>query len=93
VAIKGYDPVAYLTQSKPVSGSSAFTHHWMNGTWWFASAEDRDEFARAPEKYAPQYGGYCAFGASQGHTDVVEGHPEVHPRSESKLAWAAQVVE
>ncbi len=44
VAIKGYDPVAYFTQSKPVKGSASFTHQWMNSTWWFASAEDRDEF-------------------------------------------------
>src|SRR5947209_987974 len=50
VAIKGYDPVAYFTQSKPVKGSASFTHQWMNSTWWFASAEDRDEFARMPEK-------------------------------------------
>jgi YHS domain-containing protein len=57
VAIKGYDPVAYFTQSKPVKGSSAFSYQWMNSTWWFASAADRDEFARNPEKYAPQYGG------------------------------------
>ena len=72
VAIKGYDPVAYFTQSKPVKGSASFTHQWMNSTWWFASAEDRDEFARTPEKYAPQYGGYCAYGVSQGHTAPID---------------------
>ena len=60
VAIKGYDPVAYFTQSKAVKGSSAFTHNWMNSTWRFASADDRDEFVRNPEKYMPQYPGYCA---------------------------------
>src|SRR5438874_146347 len=65
VAIKGYDPVAYFTQNKPVKGSSAFSYQWMNSTWWFATAEDRDEFTRTPEKYAPQYGGYCAYGVSQ----------------------------
>jgi YHS domain-containing protein len=72
IAIKGYDPVAYFTQSKAVKGSSAFTHQWMNSTWRFASAEDRDEFARTPEKYAPQYGGYCAYGVSQGHTVNID---------------------
>ena len=72
VAIKGYDPVAYFTQSKPVPGSSAFTHQWMNSTWWFASAADRDEFARNPEKYAPQFGGYCAYGVSQNHTAPID---------------------
>ena len=80
VAIKGYDAVAYFTQSKPVKGSSAFTYQWMNSTWWFASSEDRDEFARSPEKYAPQYGGYCAYGVSQGHTAPID--PEAHPRGQ-----------
>ena len=83
VAIKGYDPVAYFTQSRPVKGSSAFTYQWMNSTWWFASAEDRDEFATNPEKYAPQYGGYCAYGVSQGHTAPID--PEAWTIVEGKL--------
>jgi len=83
VAIKGYDPVAYFTQSKPVKGSSAFTFQWLNATWWFASAEDRDEFSRSPEKYAPQYGGYCAYGVSQSHTAPID--PEAWTIVEGKL--------
>ena len=83
VAIKGYDPVAYFTQSKPVKGSASFTHQWMNSTWWFASAEDRDEFARTPEKYAPQYGGYCAYGVSQGHAVNID--PEAWAVIDGKL--------
>ena len=83
VAIKGYDAVAYFTQSKPVKGSSAFTYQWMNSTWWFASSEGRDEFARSPEKYAPQYGGYCAYGVSQGHTAPID--PEAWTIVEGKL--------
>jgi len=83
LAIKGYDPVAYFTQSKPVKGSPAFTYQWMNATWRFASAADRDEFARAPEKYAPQYGGYCAYGVSQGHTAPID--PEAWTIVEGKL--------
>ena len=83
VAINGYDPVAYFTQSKPVKGSASFTHHWMNSTWWFASAEDRDEFTRTPEKYVPQYGGYCAYGVSQGHAVNID--PEAWAVIEGKL--------
>jgi YHS domain-containing protein len=83
VAIKGYDPVAYFTDSKPVKGSSGFTHQWMDSTWWFASAEHRDEFARNPERYAPQYGGYCAYGVSQGHTVTID--PEAWTIIEGKL--------
>jgi hypothetical protein len=83
VAIKGYDPVAYFTQSKPVKGSASFTHQWMNSTWWFVSADDRDEFARTPEKYAPQYGGYCAYGVSQGHAVNID--PEAWAVIDGKL--------
>src|SRR5690242_3849729 len=74
IAIKGYDPVAYFTQSRPVKGTSSFTHSYMGATWWFVNPEDRDLFVRDPGKYAPQYGGYCAYGVSQGH--AVEIDPE-----------------
>ena len=83
VAVKGYDVVAYFTQSRPVKGSAAFAHSWMGATWWFASAQDRDQFAASPEKFAPQYGGYCAYGVSQGHT--VEIDPEAWRIIEGKL--------
>lgn len=83
VAIKGYDPVAYFTQSKPVKGSPSFTHQWMGATWWFASAEDRDQFAAAPEKFAPKYGGYCAYGVSKNHTVSID--PEAWRIVEGKL--------
>jgi YHS domain-containing protein len=75
--------VAYFTQSKPVKGSSTFSYQWMNSTWWFASAEDRDEFVGNPEKYAPPYGGYCAYGVSQGHTAPID--PEAWTIIEVKL--------
>ena len=68
VAIDGTDPVAYFTQSKPVSGSPAITHRWNGATWRFASETNRDAFAAAPEKYAPQFGGYCAYAVSEGYT-------------------------
>ncbi len=64
IAINGYDTVAYFTQSQPVEGSSDFQHDWMGATWQFSSAENRDLFAANPEQYAPQFGGYCAFAAS-----------------------------
>lgn len=66
VAIRGYDPVAYFTESKAVEGSEKFSHHWLGATWHFASAENRDMFVREPLKYAPQYGGHCADGVSFG---------------------------
>lgn len=72
VAIDGYDPVAYFTDAKPVEGKKAFEHEWNGAVWRFASAEHRDRFAAEPEKYAPQYGGYCAWAVSQGYTAGID---------------------
>jgi YHS domain-containing protein len=72
VAIEGTDPVAYFVEGKPVEGSSEFEHEWMGATWRFASAANRDLFAADPEKYAPQYGGYCAWAVSQGYTAKID---------------------
>ncbi|WP_312365069.1 YHS domain-containing (seleno)protein [Ensifer sp.] len=66
VAIKGYDPVAYFTESKALQGSPQYTYHWLGANWQFASAENRELFIREPTRYAPQYGGYCADGVSFG---------------------------
>lgn len=71
-AIRGYDPVAYFTEARPVKGSREFTHQWNGATWRFASAENRERFAAAPEKYAPQYGGYCAYGVASGYAVKIE---------------------
>jgi YHS domain-containing protein len=76
-AIEGYDPVAYFEEGRPVEGDSDYAHEWMGATWYFASAENRDLFAADPEKYAPQYGGYCAWAVSQGYTAKID-----------PLAWA-----
>ena len=68
VAINGYDPVAYFTEKKPVAGKADITHDWKGVTWRFASAQNRDTFKANPEKYAPQYGGYCAYAVAKGST-------------------------
>ena len=66
-AIKGYDPVAFFKESKPVKGLNNLSYHWQNATWLFSSKENLEAFKAAPEKYAPQYGGYCAYGTADGH--------------------------
>ncbi len=68
LAISGYDTVAYFKEAKPVEGKSEFSTNWNGAKWQFSSAENRDEFIKNPEKYAPQYGGYCAYAVSQGYT-------------------------
>jgi YHS domain-containing protein len=60
-AIKGYDPVAYFTTGKPTPGLAQFTTTYKGATYRFASAENRARFIAAPEKFVPQYGGYCAY--------------------------------
>jgi hypothetical protein len=80
-AIKGYDTVAYFKDGKALKGSESFTFQWHDMTWHFLSEENRGLFAASPEKYAPQYDGYCAWAmteARKAHTDpelwmIVDG--------------------
>ena len=72
VAINGYDPVAYFTENRPVEGSPDIVHEWKGVKWRFSSAENRDMFAADPEKFAPQYGGYCAYAVSYGSTATTD---------------------
>ena len=72
VAIGGYDPVAFFTESKPVKGAANYNLEWKNATWHFATQANLDSFTKAPEKYAPQYGGYCAYGTAEGHKAPTE---------------------
>ncbi len=72
VAIDGYDPVAYFTDAKPMEGSKDFSFDWKGATWRFASAGHRDLFAKDPEKYAPQYGGYCAYAVAKNSTADID---------------------
>jgi len=83
VAVEGYDVTAYFQQGKPVKGSDKFAYTWMGATWRFASAASRDAFAAQPEKYAPQYGGYCAYAVSEGHTASID--PEAWKIVDGKL--------
>lgn len=66
-AINGYDAVAFFKESKPVKGSAMYTYNYKDAKWLFTSKENLDMFMGMPEKYAPQYGGYCAYGTSEGH--------------------------
>ena len=74
LSIGGYDPVAYFTDGKPVQGKSEFEHLWHKLRWRFASDAHRQSFAKDPDRYAPQYDGYCAMGVAwqQPHKDTVD---------------------
>ena len=64
--IRGYDPVAYFTEGRPVPGNPDISVEYKGGKFLFSSTKNRDAFQADPEKYAPQYGGYCAFGVYEG---------------------------
>ena len=66
-AIRGYDPVAYFNEAKPVMGKDELVYIWNNSNWYFSSQQNLDSFKTNPGKYAPQYGGYCAYGLSNGY--------------------------
>lgn len=72
IAIKGFDPVAFFKESKAVPGADSLSYRYKDADWHFASQSNLDTFKMSPEKYAPQYGGYCAFGASKGYKAPTE---------------------
>jgi len=74
-AIKGYDSVAYFKASKALKGNESFSFRWHNMTWYFINIENRDLFADNPEKYAPQYDGYCAWAMAEARKAQTD--PEV----------------
>ena len=64
LALKGYDPVAYFTEGQPTKGADQYSFPWKGVTYRFAAAENLQRFKADPEKYLPQYGGYCAYAMS-----------------------------
>ena len=71
-AIQGYDPVAFFKESKPVPGQREFSHSWNAATWYFSSKENMDTFIADPVRYAPQFGGWCAYGTASGHKSPTQ---------------------
>ena len=83
VAIKGYDPVAYFKDNKPLQGNESSTFPWHNMTWYFSTKENRDLFAASPEKYAPQFDGYCSWAMTESRKALTD--PEVWKIVDGKL--------
>ncbi|MFT6957777.1 MAG: YHS domain-containing protein [Halieaceae bacterium] len=92
VAIEGFDPVAYHLVDTAVQGQARYATQWNGATWWFSSEANRQMFIVAPEKYAPAYGGWCAYGVAEGYaaeTDPVNGWT-IHD-GRLYLNWDAEV--
>lgn len=100
LAIRGYDPVAYFREGRPVPGTEAFSTSWNGATWRFASAANRDAFLADPEAYAPQYGGFCAWAvAAKGklyatqpsNWSIVEGKLYLNYNDDIQAKWEADI--
>jgi YHS domain-containing protein len=83
VALHGYDPVAYFVSSEPQKGQAQYSYEYKGSKFYFASDANRRAFVAMPEKYAPQFGGYCAFGTAQGYK--VSTQPDAFAIVKDKL--------
>ena len=100
-AIDGYDVVAYFTQKAPLKGNESYSYEWKGANWSFASEENKKLFVENPEKYVPQYGGYCAFAVSKGFTastdpttfEIIEGKLYLFDSKDVKTEWMANLAE
>lgn len=82
-AINGYDPVSYFVEVKPEKGKEAFSYMWNDATWYFSSEQNMNLFKNQPEKFAPQFGGYCTFAVSKGFTANTD--PDAYKIIDNKL--------
>lgn len=83
VAIDGFDPVSYFTGPEPQQGLPDYEYEWSGVPWYFANAANRDIFMRAPEVYAPQFGGHCLMSLSRGY--LSDGKPRLYAIEAMKL--------
>jgi hypothetical protein len=93
IAIKGYDPVAYFTENRPVKGKPEFEYPWQGARWLFSSASNRDLFAGDPKRYAPQYGGFCAGAMAAGRVASVDPEAWKIVRGKLYLGYSKSVSE
>ena len=100
IAIAGADPVAYFTEKAYVPGSADYTYDWQGATWQFSNAENRDLFAKNPEQYAPEYGGFCAWAVAAKNSlvpvdpnawSVVDGKLYLNANQKVKESWLKDV--
>lgn len=99
IALRGHDAVAYWTEGRPVPGSAHFEHRWNGAVWRFATTANRDAFAKDPARYAPEFGGYCAYAVSRGYTAdadpsawrIVDGRLYVNYSKRVQSLWEQDI--
>jgi hypothetical protein len=97
-AVHGYDVVAYFTDGVPTPGDDRYTASHDGVVWRFASAAHRDLFVADPGRYAPQYGGFCAYGAAKGRKydgdplvwNIVDGKLYLNYSDDAEKTWLTQ---
>ena len=82
-AIQGYDPVAFFKEQKPVIGKKKLSYSWNESSWYFSTPENLEAFKADPTHYAPQFGGWCAYGTAAGHKSPTQ--PETWTIVDDKL--------
>jgi YHS domain-containing protein len=96
-AIRGYDPVSYFTKGEPTKGLEANKLFYKGADWFFSTKENLELFKANPEKYMPQYGGYCAFGLAGGYKapisptawSIVDGKLYLNYNQKVQKDWVA----
>jgi YHS domain-containing protein len=83
IALNGYDPVAYFAEQHPVKGSPRFSVEHLGTRFYFSTMNNRETFIANPERFLPQYAGYCAFGVSKGYKAAID--PDSFTIVEGKL--------
>jgi YHS domain-containing protein len=83
VAIDGMDPVSYFTEPAPLLGRGDYEFSWSGVVWHFATAANRDVFAKAPEIYSPQFGGHGAMSVARGF--VSDADPSIYAVYKERL--------
>lgn len=95
IALAGYDPVAYHLEKRPVEGSVIFAMRWEGAIWRFSKSSHLRMFRRDPERWAPQYGGYCSLCISQGNLtdfdpeqfEIYEDRLYLFQDKETRMTW------
>ncbi|WP_136444164.1 YHS domain-containing (seleno)protein [Pacificoceanicola onchidii] len=99
LALQGYDPVAYFTEGQATKGNYTITATHEEATYWFSSEEHKAAFEANPDAYAPEYGGYCAFGAAMGfkfdgdphHWKIVDGELYLNLSKDIQERWSENI--
>jgi hypothetical protein len=100
-AINGYDAVAYFTDSSAVKGFDSLSYHWESADWKFSSKTNLELFKKDPNKFAPMYGGYCAFGMSRNYKaptspdawTIVNGKLYLNYNKDVRTTWQKEVAD